>query len=628
MCGICGLLSRSGRAEQDRIAAMTRTLVHRGPDGEGLHVEGPIALGHRRLSIIDLSECAREPMSNEDGTLWLVFNGEIYNFKELRKDLEARHQFRSQGDGEVILHLYEERGDEVVRALDGMFAFALWDAKTRRLLVARDRTGKKPLFYYDGPGLFAFASEVKALLAHPDVPRTRDASALPLYLTYGYVPTPGTFYQGIRALPPAHFLVVTEKGIEGPTPYWRVRFEDGHVGDGQQAEERLRGLLQEAVARRLVADVPVGAFLSGGLDSSSVVAFMAAQAAGRVRTFTIGFAGGKEYDETAHARVVARHFATDHTEFVVEPKALELIDRLVWHHDGPFGDSSAVPTYLLSELTRTQVTVALNGDGGDEVFAGYLRLYGGVVSERIPTAAFRALGAALALLPEPKDRKHPLRFAKRFADAGRLPLAERYLRWNGYFTLDLPQLLRPELQPLADRDRLLDSYRSELDGDGSTLARLLQLNFRTYLLDDLLVKMDRMSMAHGLEARSPFLDTALVEFGASLPNRLRMRWGRGKQLLRRAMKDILPPSILARAKMGFGAPLGAWFRSDLNGLVQERLLDPASPLYEYLRPEPVAALVRSHMAAAADLSPQIWALLTLESWLRQEKAGPVRQMVE
>jgi asparagine synthase (glutamine-hydrolysing) len=628
MCGICGLLSRSGRAEQDRIAAMTRTLVHRGPDGEGLHVEGPIALGHRRLSIIDLSECAREPMSNEDGTLWLVFNGEIYNFKELRKDLEARHQFRSQGDGEVILHLYEERGDEVVRALDGMFAFALWDAKTRRLLVARDRTGKKPLFYYDGPGLFAFASEVKALLAHPDVPRTRDASALPLYLTYGYVPTPGTFYQGIRALPPAHFLVVTEKGIEGPTPYWRVRFEDGHVGDGQQAEERLRGLLQEAVARRLVADVPVGAFLSGGLDSSSVVAFMAAQAAGRVRTFTIGFAGGKEYDETAHARVVARHFATDHTEFVVEPKALELIDRLVWHHDGPFGDSSAVPTYLLSELTRTQVTVALNGDGGDEVFAGYLRLYGGVVSERIPTAAFRALGAALALLPEPKDRKHPLRFAKRFADAGRLPLAERYLRWNGYFTLDLPQLLRPELQPLADRDRLLDSYRSELDGYGSTLARLLQLNFRTYLLDDLLVKMDRMSMAHGLEARSPFLDTALVEFGASLPNRLRMRWGRGKQLLRRAMKDILPPSILARAKMGFGAPLGAWFRSDLNGLVQERLLDPASPLYEYLRPEPVAALVRSHMAAAADLSPQIWALLTLESWLRQEKAGPVRQMVE
>jgi asparagine synthase (glutamine-hydrolysing) len=628
MCGICGLLSRNGRAERDRIAAMTRTLVHRGPDGEGLHVEGPIALGHRRLSIIDLSECAREPMSNEDGTLWLVFNGEIYNFKELRKDLEARHQFRSQGDGEVILHLYEERGDEVVRALDGMFAFALWDAKTRRLLVARDRTGKKPLFYYHGPRLFAFASEVKALLAHPDVPRTRDASALPLYLTYGYVPTPGTFYQGIRALPPAHFLVVTERGIEGPTPYWRVRFEDGHLGDGQQAEERLRGLLQEAVARRLVADVPVGAFLSGGLDSSSVVAFMAAEAAGRVRTFTIGFAGGKEYDETAHARVVARHFATDHTEFVVEPKALELIDRLVWHHDGPFGDSSAVPTYLLSELTRTQVTVALNGDGGDEVFAGYLRLYGGVVSERIPAAAFRALGAALALLPEPKDRKHPLRFAKRFADAGRLPLAERYLRWNGYFTLDLPQLLRPELQPLADRDRLLDSYRSELDGDGSTLARLLQLNFRTYLLDDLLVKMDRMSMAHGLEARSPFLDTALVEFGASLPNRLRMRWGRGKQLLRRAMKGILPPSILARAKMGFGAPLGAWFRSDLNGLVQERLLDPASPLYEYLRPEPVAALVRSHMAAAADLSPQIWALLTLESWLRQEKAGPVRLMVE
>jgi asparagine synthase (glutamine-hydrolysing) len=624
VCGICGLFCRGGVPEAERLTSMIRALAHRGPDGEGLRIDGPAALGHRRLSIIDLSEAAREPMTNEDGTLWLIFNGEIYNFRELRKDLEARHRFCSQGDGEVILHLYEEQGDEVVRAIDGMFAFALWDARRRRLLLARDRVGKKPLFYHDGPKFFAFASEVKALLAHPDVPRTRDPAAMPLYLTYGYVPTPGTFYRGIRALPPAHFLVVTEKGCEGPTPYWTVRFQDGCMADDRGAEERFRTLLQEAVTRRLVADVPLGAFLSGGLDSSSVVAFMARAARGRVRTFTIGFRGGKEYDETPHARVVAQAFGTDHTEFLVEPKALDLIDRLVWHHDGPFGDSSAVPTYLLSELTRTQVTVALNGDGGDEVFAGYLRLYGGAVSEWIPTIAFRAMGAALALLPEPRDRKHLLRFAKRFVDAGRFPLAERYLRWNGYFTADLPQLLRPELEPLAGRERLLASYLAELDGDGTTLARLLQLNFRTYLLDDLLVKMDRMSMAHGLEARSPFLDTALVEFGASLPNRLRMRWGRGKQLLRRAMRDILPPSILARGKMGFGVPLGAWFRSDLSGVVEERLLDPTSPLYEYLRPEPVAGLVRSHMAAAADLSPQIWALLTLESWLRQEKAGPVR----
>ncbi len=371
--------------------------------------------------------------------------------------------------------------------------------------------------------------------------------------------------------------------------------------------------------RRLVADVPLGAFLSGGLDSSVVVALMARAAAGRVKTFTIGFAGGTDYDEREHARVVAERFATDHTEFEVEPKALELIDRLVWHHDGPFGDSSAIPTYLLSELTRTRVTVALNGDGGDEVFAGYLRLYGGVLSERFPRWAFDVAAGAMRLLPEPRDRRHPLRFAKRFFEAGRLPLAERYLRWNGYVTDGLVDLLRPELRPHAERTRILESYTRELEGPGSTLSRLLQLNFRTYLLDDLLVKMDRMSMAHALEARSPFLDTAVVEFGASLPNRLRMRFGTGKVLLRRAMKGILPESILARGKMGFGAPLGTWFRGELDGLVRERLLDPQSPLYAYLRPEPVAALVERHGSGAADLTPQIWALLTLESWLRQEK---------
>jgi len=619
MCGICGYLSRQGPATGQAVPGMAGTLAHRGPDGEGAHVEGAMALGHRRLSIIDLSEAASEPMANEDGSLWLVFNGEIYNFREIRRGLEPRHRFRSRSDGEVILHLYEEKGDSAVAELDGMFAFALWDAKRRRLLLGRDRAGKKPLFYHDGPRLFAFASETTALLAHPGVPHERDQDALPLFLTYGYVPTPGTFYRGIRALPPGHLMGVTEERSEPPRRYWRARFGSRvDVGDAE-AEERFRSLLRAAVERRLVADVPLGAFLSGGLDSSTVVAFMAEAAGGRVKTFTIGFAGHMEYDERAHARVVAERFSTEHTEFVVEPKALDLVDRLVWHHDGPFGDSSAVPTYLLSELTRTRVTVALNGDGGDEVFAGYLRLYGGALSERIPRLAFQAMAGLLGLLPEPADRKHPLRFAKRFAEAGTLPLLERYLRWNAYFTAELPSLLKPELAATLDRERLLESFHASYGaGEGSTLARLLQLNFETYLLDDLLVKMDRMSMAHGLEARSPFLDTAVVEFGASLPDHLRMRLGRGKVLLRRAMKGILPDSILARGKMGFGAPLGAWFRSDLDGFVRERLLAPASPLYEYLRPEAVADLLKRHGAATADLSAQIWALLTLESWLRQE----------
>ncbi len=620
MCGICGYLSREGPATGEAVHAMAGTLTHRGPDGEGSHVDGAMALGHRRLSIIDLSDAAREPMSNEDGSLWLVFNGEIYNFREIRRGLESRHRFRSRSDGEVILHLYEEKGDGAVAELDGMFAFALWDARRRRLLLARDRAGKKPLFYHDGPRLFAFASETKALLAHPGVPHERDPDALPLFLTYGYVPTPGTFYRGIRALSPGHSMAVSEIGSQAPRRYWRARFGSGDGMPDAEAEERFRSLLRAAVERRLVADVPLGAFLSGGLDSSTVVALMAEAAGGRVKTFTIGFAGHAEYDEREHARVVAERFATEHTEFVVEPKALDLVDRLVWHHDGPFGDSSAVPTYLLSELTRTKVTVTLNGDGGDEIFAGYLRLYGGALSERVPGAAFRVAAGLLRLLPEPADRKHPLRFAKRFAEAGRFPLLERYLRWNAYFTGDLPTLLKPDLAERLDRGRLLESFRaSYAAGEGSTLARLLQLNFETYLLDDLLVKMDRMSMAHGLETRSPFLDTAVVEFGASLPDRLRMRLGKGKVLLRRAMKGILPDSILTRGKMGFGAPLGAWFRSDLDGFVRERLLDPASPLYEYLRPEPVAHLLKRHGAATADLSAQIWALLTLESWLRQER---------
>lgn len=625
MCGICGYLSRSEPARAEPIAAMGEALAHRGPDAAGRHVRGPVGLGHRRLSIIDLSDAANEPISNEDGSLWLVFNGEIYNFRELRRSLEGRHRFQSQGDAEVLLHLYESRGDAAVREIDGMFAFALWDERQRRLLLGRDRAGKKPLFYYNGPGLFAFASEVKALLAHPRVLHERDATALPLYLTYGYVPTPGTFYRGIKALPPAHMLTATESGVDGPTPYWTVRFGDGRMQDDREAEEGFRRLLQEAVERRLVADVPLGAFLSGGLDSSAVVAFMARAAGGRVKTFTIGFTGGRAYDERSHARTVAEHFATEHTEFVVEPKALELVDRLVWHHDGPFGDSSAIPTYLLSELTRSRVTVALNGDGGDEVFAGYLRLYGGALSERLPRWAFRVATMAAGLLPEPRDRRHPLRYARRFAEAGRLLLPERYLRWNGYFTDGLLALLRPELHPHAERSQVLSSYVRELGGEGSPLARLLQLNFRTYLLDDLLVKVDRMSMAHGLEARSPFLDTAVIEFGASLPNRLRMRLGKGKVLLRRAMKGILPESILGRGKMGFGVPLGAWFREELDGLVRERLLDPRSPVYEYLRPEPVAALIAEHARASADLSPQIWALLTLESWLRQEGAWGMRE---
>jgi asparagine synthase (glutamine-hydrolysing) len=620
MCGICGVIRRDGPSSAETVGRMAETLAHRGPDGGGVRAEGAAAIGHRRLAIIDLSDAAAQPIANEDGSLWLTFNGEIYNFRTLRERLEPQHRFRSRSDGEVILHLYEEHGDDCVRALEGMFAFALWDSHRQRLLLARDRTGKKPLFYHDGPRLLAFASEVKALLACEDVPREIDPTALPAYLTFGYVPTPRTFYRSITALPPGHVLVVTGSGIEGPRAYWTPRFRCGEAHGARSAMERLRELLRAATRRRLVADVPLGVFLSGGLDSSTVVAFMAEGGAGRTRTFSIGFADGGAFDERDFARLTARHFGTDHTEFVVEPRSLDLIDRLVWHHDGPFGDASAVPTFLLAELTRSQVTVALNGDGGDEVFAGYPRLYAGALSERMPRAAFSALGAILGALPQPKDHSHPLAFLKRLSEVGRLPLADRYLRWNAFFPSGLVELVQPDLVPYCERESLLASFLTALKGDESTLARLMQLNFTTYLPDDLLVKMDRMSMAHGLETRSPFLDTEVVEFGASLADRYRVRWGRGKWLLREAMRGILPGRILARRKMGFGAPLGVWFRNDLRTLVRERLLESSSPIYEFVRAGAVESLIQRHMGSMTDLSPQIWALLTLESWLRQERA--------
>jgi asparagine synthase (glutamine-hydrolysing) len=620
MCGICGVLQRRGPADAGAVLSMTRSLAHRGPDGERVRAQGPAALGHRRLAIIDLSDAASEPMGNEDGSLWLVFNGEVYNFRELRSELQPAHRFASRTDAEVVLHLYEERGDDAVSALEGMFAFALWDERRGRLLLARDRAGKKPLYYHDGPELFAFASEVKGLLAHPGVAAEPDPEAIPLYLTHGYVPCPDTFYRGIRSLPPGHRLVATAEGVLGPTPYWRACFRDGRDCDEAEAAERLRGALRRAVARRLVADVPLGAFLSGGIDSSAVVALMSEQAGSRVRTFSIGFADAPEYDETRHARRVAERFATEHTEFVVEPRALELLDRLVFHHDGPFADSSAIPTFLLAELTRRSVTVALSGDGGDEVFAGYRRFLAAVVAEKLPAAARRGMAGVAGLIPEPEERRSPVRLVKRFLESGARPLAERYLGWTAVFPEGAAAYLRPEHRPRAASERLLAPLRQRLEAPGSTLARLLTLNFETYLPDDLMVKVDRMSMAHGLEVRSPFLDSEIVELGMALPDRLRLRFGRGKRLLRRALRGLLPPDILDRRKAGFGVPVGRWLRKAPAGFLEDRLLAAGSPLREYLEPLAVAELVRSHLDRGRDRSHEIWALLTLESWLRQGRA--------
>jgi len=627
MCGIAGIVTFDGRdPDGGRLRAMGDCLRHRGPDAAGYHVDASAApaagLVHRRLSIIDLSPAADQPIPNEDGTVQVLLNGEIYNFQELRSGLASRHTFRSQGDTEVIAHLYEERGDDAVAALDGMFALALWDARARRLLLARDHFGKKPLYYWHDAGRLVFGSEIKALLA-AGVPVEMAEENLGEYLAFGYVPTPRTLFRGIRKLPPASLLVANAAGVAAPREYWDLRFppagEAAEVGL-DEASGRVRELLTAAVRRRLVADVPLGLLLSGGVDSAAIAALMARLVPGKVRTFTVGFEGDAFFDERPYAERVARHVGTDHHASVVRPQAGELLETLVHHHDEPFGDSSALPTYLVAREARARVTVALNGDGGDETFAGYDRFHAALLADRIPAPFAHALRLASRLVPEGASHQGTRRRLRRFADKAVLPFDERIFAWSSFF--DLPALRALDGDHVADRDRILSSYRQALErcAGASLLSRLLYLNARTYLLDDLLPKMDRMSMAHGLETRSPMLDRALIEYVAGLPDRLKRRGGRGKIVLKKAVSDLLPPGIVARRKHGFGVPLGEWFRGELKGRAEALLLDRPR-LARWLRPEAVRRLFAEHLSGRGDRGHQLWTLLTLELWLRKHRIG-------
>ena len=626
MCGICGVLHLDGAPiPPPALRDMTDAVAHRGPDAEGLIMlprdgergRARVGLGHRRLAIIDLSPAGAQPMTNEDETLWVVLNGEIYNYRALRTTLEARHPFKSQSDTEVILHLYEERGEDCVRELDGMFAFALWDARRERLLLARDRAGKKPLFYAATPQAFVFGSEVKAVLRHPAVPATPALESIPHYFAFGYAPPGDTFYRGIAELPPAHWMTVAAGQAPTVRRYWSHPAPGGVSSPVVQAEavSTVRELVTAAVAKRLIADVPLGAFLSGGMDSSVVVAVMSRLTGAPVRTFSLGFAGDAQFDETPYARAVAQHLGSDHTDFIVEPKAVDLVERLVHHHDGPFGDSSAIPTFLVSELARRDVTVALNGDGGDEVFAGYPRFQGALAAELLPRPLARVGRAIARRLPEPRGYHHPLRRAQRFFGAAALPLLPRLREWTSVFGADLGRLLRPELRAaVAGLD-----FPAEVVAQaaaGSALRRVLYVNFTTYLPGDLLVKMDRTSMAHGLETRSPLLDTALIEYVAGLPDRFKLRGTTTKWIFKRAFADMLPPAILARPKRGFGVPLGAWFRADLRDYLRDALTTPGARAGAYVDPAYVRTLVDEHLQARHDHGHRLWALLTFELWLR------------
>lgn len=637
MCGICGEVRfDGGRVEAGVVAAMRDRLMHRGPDAAGLHVspDGSAALGFRRLSIVDLSDSANQPLPNEDGSVHVVFNGEIYNFAGLREELLGRsHTFRSRTDSEVIVHLYEEYGAGCIEKLDGMFAIGIWDNREKRLVLARDRAGKKPLFYMHAGNRMVFGSEIKAFFGRQDLDLAIDREAIPYYFLYGYVPCPQTFYRGVRQVEPGTVVTVDREGRLTSRVYWQLEYPAENAVppenfDRPAVAKKVRELMTAAVERRLMADVPLGAFLSGGIDSTIVVGLMSRLIDRPVKTFSIGFKDSPAYDETSYARIAARRFNTDHAEFIVEPGAFDLIEKLVWHHDGPFGDSSAVPTYIVSQLTRRQVTVVLTGDGGDELFAGYLRFYAGVMTERMPEALRHVFGVGAGALPSGKGPRHWTSRARRLATAMRLPLDERMTRWAGTFYDDLEKLLAPDLLrslQAIDRLRYLSRFRGRMN-DISTLSRILLVNFNTYLLDDLLIKVDRCTMANSLEARSPFLDTALIEYVAGLPDPMKLTSrARTKAILRDAFADLIPPEIQQRGKMGFGVPFGLWFRGALRETLDDLLLSGTSRYREYLSGDYVRGMVRRHHAGEAELGLELWSILCFEIWLRSLPQWTTRQ---
>ena len=629
MCGIAGILDGQGRAvEQPLVRRLCEALGHRGPDGEGYYTDGPVALGHRRLAILDLAG-GGQPMSNEDGTLRVVLNGEIYNFGELRTRLEGLgHRFATRSDTEVVVHAYEQYGEACVSQLRGMFAFAVWDHRRQTLFLARDRIGKKPLFYAQVDSQWVFASELRALLQHPRLARAVDWAALDSYLTYGYVPVPKTIFHGVHKLPPAHWLTLRLRpgGSGGPEVhverYWQLAYEPKLRLSEEDAADGLLEVLREAVRLRMIADVPLGALLSGGIDSSIVVALMSQLSDRPVKTFSIGF-DDQEFNELPHARRVAERCGTEHHELIVRPNALEVLPTLVRHYGEPYADSSAIPSYYLAKLTREHVKVALNGDGGDECLAGYERYAGGLAADRygrIPTAVRRlAIEPLSRLIPAGGSRRSRVRQARRFLEVAGQPAPQRYLRWVGYVpTAQKAALYAPDFQEQLAGHRaeawLLEMWdRLTATGLGP-LDRMLALDVESYLPNDLLVKMDIATMANSLEARSPFLDHEVMEFCARLPAGYKLRGMQLKYLLKNVGKRLLPPETMARRKMGFGVPVGNWMRGELRSWAEDLLLSPRALKRGYFQPEALRQLVDAHLEGREDRSSQLWALLWLELW--------------
>ena len=622
MCGIAGALAPRMDAAPPTGAAerFAAAMVHRGPDGHGFFHAGPVALAHRRLSIIDLSEAGRQPMTNEDGQIAIVVNGEIYNHAELRADLVAKgHRFKSGSDSEVVAHLYEEVGARVPEYLRGMFAFALWDARAGKLLLARDRFGEKPLYYCERPDGFVFASELGALVADERTPTALSMEALDAYLALQYVPSPRTIYEAVKKLPPGHTLEVRPGERPVLRRYYKISFAPTLADlSEEEAARRVRETVEEAVRSRLMSDVPLGAFLSGGVDSSIVVACMARASSTPVKTFSVGFKdGGREDNELPYARLVAERWRTDHHELVVEPDMVGMLPSIVRHHGEPFADTSAVPTRYLCEMTRRDVTVALSGDAGDEAFGGYRRYVWAHVAERLrglPGPLARGVAAALSAAPGRRARWLREYGARLGADE-----ASRYLRFICHFSAaEKGALYTPELARRFEQDAAAASFGALLGASraADTVSRLQDLDVETYLPDDILAKVDVASMTHALEARAPLVDHHVVELGAALPGRLKLRGGKGKHIFKRAFADVVPAEILHRKKKGFALPTGPWLRGKLHGFARETLLSDAARARGLFRPEAVTDLLDRHRAGE-DHGERLWNLIVLETWQRE-----------
>lgn len=641
MCGICGIYNLDNRpVDKDLLKKMNNTLIHRGPDDEGYFVNaekqtgweagrkgsGNVGLGHRRLSIIDL-DSGRQPMGNEDGSIQVVFNGEIYNFLDLRKQLQSKgHKFITQSDTETIVYAYQEWGENFVTKLRGMFAIALWDNRLKKLILVRDRVGKKPLYYYYSKDKIIFASELKAILADSSIPRNIDIHALDAYLSFGYVPSPLSIFKDIKKLSPAHMAVCTPDGFK-IKQYWHLDMESAaETGSERDIMEELESIFDEAVRLRLISDVPLGAFLSGGVDSSAVVASMAGfMNSEPVKTVSIGFSE-KKFDELKYARIVAERYNTDHAEFVVSPDALNILDKIVWHFDEPFADASAIPTYYVSEMARRKVTVVLSGDGGDEIFAGYIMRYRmnrmeNSIRKKIPFLVRRyILGPLSNVYPKADFFPRPLRLKSFLSNLSHSFEHAYFQDMSFYFLPEMKQKLytsefKSKVSNYNAFDVLGRHFAENKNSDITT--RVQYVDIKTYLPEDILVKVDRMSMAHSLEVRAPILYHKLMEFVGKLPSSLKLKGNVSKYIFKRINENRLSNDILYRKKQGFCIPLAEWLRIDLRDYANEILFSAGSGLKDYFNMKYIKSLWDSHLSGKQDYSAPLWGLIMFELWRKK-----------